>query len=197
MMLRQVHFKRLAVLLMFITTVSTTQGQDRFQDRKAGRIFLSWGWNRAAYGKSTIHFKGADYDFTLFHLTAHDRPTKFSYHNYLKFSRLTIPQTNLRISYFIKDDLAISFGDDHMKYVMDNDQVANMKGVITRPGAFQGTYDRPFTVTRNFLLFEHTDGLNYLNIELEKYKDLIRSRDRKSTRLNSSHEWISRMPSSA
>ena len=32
----------------------------------------------------------------------------------------------------------------------------------------------------------------------EAFRDLLRSElDRKSTRLNSSHEWISRMPSSA
>ena len=36
--------------------------------------------------------------------------------------------------------------------------------------------------------------VNYLK---ECYQTSIRTRDRKSTRLNSSHEWISRMPSSA
>ena len=30
-----------------------------------------------------------------------------------------------------------------------------------------------------------------------KYRPLVDAADRKSTRLNSSHEWISRMPSSA
>ena len=173
-MCRRVLYQLLTVIIIFFSAVSTSQGQDRFQDRKAGRVFVSWGWNRAAYGKSTISFKGADYDFKLEHLTAHDRPTKISYQNYLKFSRLTIPQTNLRISYFIKDNLAISFGDDHMKYVMDNDQTVMMKGSITRPGVFQGEYNGPKKVTRDFLLYEHTDGLNYLNFELEKYADLFR-----------------------
>ena len=32
---------------------------------------------------------------------------------------------------------------------------------------------------------------------VEVKRDFARARDRKSTRLNSSHEWISRMPSSA
>ena len=31
----------------------------------------------------------------------------------------------------------------------------------------------------------------------KKYKVTVTYKDRKSTRLNSSHEWISRMPSSA
>ena len=44
------------------------------------------------------------------------------------------------------------------------------------------------------------DTLNYLHNIFEKYHGLLNQqnhRDRKSTRLNSSHEWISRMPSSA
>jgi hypothetical protein len=167
----------LIIFIMFCTTATWGQGRGKFNDKKAGRVFVSWGWNRAAYGKSTIHFKGADYNFTLYHLTAHDRPTlPIAYNPYLKFSMLTIPQTNLRVSYFYKDNLAISFGDDHMKYVMDNDQTVTMKGDITRNGNFKGSYNGPKTVTRDFLLFEHTDGLNYLNFELEKYYNWYHSK---------------------
>ena len=39
----------------------------------------------------------------------------------------------------------------------------------------------------------NTRDLNDLNLEI----DSLKNADRKSTRLNSSHEWISRMPSSA
>jgi hypothetical protein len=168
------------IFLLFYTTASFAQSRPVYNDKKKGQLSISWGWNRDAYTKSTIHFKGADYDFTLYKLTAHDRPTKFSYHNYLKLSRLTIPQTNLRISYFIKDNLAISFGDDHMKYVMDNGQTVRMKGTISRTGNYKGIYDGDKTVTEDFLTFEHTDGLNYLNFELEKYFEWYHS---KSSRL--------------
>ena len=157
------------IIIVFISFTSSGQKGLSYSDKKKGQLSISWGWNRDAYTKSTISFKGADYDFALHKLTAHDRPTKFSYHNYLKLSRLTIPQTNLRISYFIKDNLAISFGDDHMKYVMDNGQTVRMKGVITQTGVYKGIYDGDKTVTEDFLTFEHTDGLNYLNLELEKY----------------------------
>jgi hypothetical protein len=156
-----------AILIVFYTTTSIAQGH--YNDKKAGRVTISWGWNRAAYGKSTISFKGADYDFKLYHLTAHDRPTRISYNKYLKFSNMTIPQTDLQVSYFIKDNLAISFGDDHMKYVMDNGQTVRMNGAITRNGIYKGVYNGPKLISSDFLLFEHTDGLNYLNFSIEKY----------------------------
>lgn len=159
---------KIVCLLLFVST-SFAQSSSRYNDKKKGQFSISWGWNRDAFTKSTISFKGADYDFTLFKLSAHDRPTKFSYYNYLKLSRLTIPQTNLRISYFIKDNLAVSFGDDHMKYVMNNNQTVRMKGSINRAGNYKGMYDGVKTITEDFLTFEHTDGLNYLNFELEKY----------------------------
>ena len=42
-------------------------------------------------------------------------------------------------------------------------------------------------------------GLKFESVDLKKIStlDLLFLADRKSTRLNSSHEWISRMPSSA
>ena len=45
--------------------------------------------------------------------------------------------------------------------------------------------------------FENLDYKLLFEIESGKFLDIIKKLDRKSTRLNSSHEWISRMPSSA
>ena len=99
---------------------------------------------------------------------AHDRPTRVSYHNYLQLNRLTIPQTNFRLGYFIRKDLAVSFGFDHMKYVMDQDQTVTMRGMIAQDGPFKGNYNGDKKLTKDFLTFEHTDGLNYINAEVEK-----------------------------
>jgi len=137
---------------------------------------VSWGWNRAAYTKSNISLKGADYDFKLHHVVAHDKQSPFTYNTYLKFQNLTLPQTNFRLSYFIKNNLAVSFGVDHMKYVMDNGQAVYMKGTISRNGNHKGTYDGDKILTTDFLKFEHTDGLNYLNLELEKYYEWYHSK---------------------
>jgi hypothetical protein len=158
------------IFVLFISVISSAQGRYLYSDTKKGQLTLSWGWNRDAYTHSNIRFAGDDYNFKLYKVTAHDRPTlPFSYHNYLQFNRLTIPQTNLRVSYFIKDKLAISAGVDHMKYVMDQNQVVKMKGTISQQGIYKGEYNGDLTLTSDFLTFEHTDGLNYINVELEKY----------------------------
>ena len=33
---------------------------------------IEWGWNNESYGKSDIHFKGVDHDFTLYGVRAAD-----------------------------------------------------------------------------------------------------------------------------
>jgi hypothetical protein len=171
-MMKQNHRLKIfkTIVILFITVTSFCQDNFSYNDKKKGQLAISWGWNRGAYTKSDISFKGNDYDFKLYHVKAHDVPTSMgSLYKYLKVDMLTLPQTNLRVSYFIKDNLAISFGDDHMKYVMTQDQTVRMKGNITRSGNYEGTYDGDMKMTTDFLTFEHTDGLNYLNFELEKY----------------------------
>lgn len=71
------------------------------------------------YSNSDIHLKGTDYDLTLYKVKAHDRQSPISYYNYLKIDRITIPQTNLKLGYFINDNWAFTLNVDHMKYVMD------------------------------------------------------------------------------
>lgn len=138
---------------------------------KKGTFYALWGWNRNAYTNSNIHFSGNDYDFTLHKVRASDKQNKFSYYNYLRLDRITIPQTNLRIGYFIKDNIAITIGVDHMKYVMDQDQTVDIDGNV-KPG-FESHVnpDGSIKLTRDFLIFEHTDGLNYINSEIEFYKN--------------------------
>ncbi|MBK5270977.1 MAG: hypothetical protein JJE22_08190 [Bacteroidia bacterium] len=169
----QMHwpYKVFIIIIVLSTTVTSfCQYRYPYGDKKKGQLSISWGWNRAAYTKSNITFKGSDYDFKLYHVVAHDQPKlPVTFHNYLDLGRITIPQTNLRISYFIKENLAISFGDDHMKYVMGQNQTTKIKGVITRDGAYKGSYDGNIDLKEDFLTFEHTDGLNYINFELEKY----------------------------
>ena len=149
-----------------------SQKDINYSSTNKGQFYISWGWNRAAYTKSNISFKGSDYDFELRKVVAHDKPSKFSFRDYLQIDRLTIPQTNFKIGYFIRKNLAITFGFDHMKYVMTKDQTVYMKGVITQKGQFEGTYDGEKKLTEDFLTFEHTDGLNYIHAEVEKYFNL-------------------------
>lgn len=157
---------------MIIGVKGMTQQKNKFPI-KSRQAYFFWGWNRSAYTKSNLKLHGSDYHFTLSKVRAHDRPTlpitsKYIFHP-------TIPQCNYRAGYFIRDNIAVSFGVDHMKYVMDQNQTVNMKGEITRDGIYKGNYNGPQKLTPDFLTFEHTNGLNYINAEIEKYFLLYRS----------------------
>ena len=139
---------------------------------KKGTMFIFWGWNRAGFSKSDIRFKGSGYDFTLNNVVAHDRPSELSM-AYIDPTRLSIPQFNFRFAYFIKDNLALVVAQDHMKYVMDQNQIANFRGNISDPAYAAMVQNGQVNLAdEQFLTFEHTDGLNYVNVGLEKYKNL-------------------------
>jgi len=159
------------ILITFVIVQSTTVFSQSEPAYKKGTFFTLWGWNRNAYTNSTIHFKGNDYDFTLHKVKASDKQNKFSYHNYLRLDRITIPQTNFRVGYFIKDNLAITLGVDHMKYVMDKDQTVDIDGYVKPEYMSRINDDGSIKLTEDFLKFEHTDGLNYINSEIEYYKN--------------------------
>ncbi len=169
--------KKIIITLMFCFFVKACFSQSgvRYSNTKQGQLYILWGWNRAAYTKSNISFKGNDYDFHLKKVAAHDRPTRVSFHDYLQVNRITIPQTNFRLGYFIRKNIAISVGFDHMKYVMDSDQTVFMNGVIEQAGSYKGYYNAEKKLTKDFLRYEHTDGLNYINIDGEKYFNLFHS----------------------
>lgn len=159
------------ILLGFIALYSLLGFSQSEPAYKKGTFYALWGWNRSGYTNSDIHFKGKDYKFTLHDVKAHDRQTKFSYYNYIRIDRITIPQTNFRIGYFIKDNLAVTIGVDHMKYVMDENQTVDIDGYV-KPG-FESRIkdDNTVKLTNDFLMYEHTDGLNYINSEIEYYRN--------------------------
>ncbi|MFK5974938.1 MAG: hypothetical protein QM493_00395 [Sulfurovum sp.] len=124
---------------------------------KEGKYFISWGWNMSEYTKTDIQFRGDNYSYTISDVSASDRQTNFGW-VYLR--EQTIPQYNLKIGYFFNDRESIIFGVDHMKYVMDSPQRVNIDGK-----AHNGTtYNNGTIDVAGFLAFEHTDGLNYINI---------------------------------
>lgn len=169
-----------AVILIF-KAFSVQAGGDslftflKFQPQNKGKMYFYWGYNRAAYSNSDIKFKGRDFDYELFDVKAKDRQTKFDWNEYFHPANLTIPQTNMKFGYFFNDKYSFSFGVDHMKYVMVQDQTAKISGTIDGTGTVHDDeYDMDDKVlTQEFLIFEHTDGLNYLNVELNRWDGLI------------------------
>ena len=138
-----------------------------------GKFFFYWGWNRASYSNSDIRLFGENYDFTLQDVKAKDRMTPFSFNDYFNITRITIPQTNYRIGYFFKDNYTISVGVDHMKYVMTAGQKVTIDGQINAGNVFDGVYNNDeIILSEDFLRFEHTDGLNYVNLEVRRFDEV-------------------------
>lgn len=164
-------------LLLTLPTWSQNTSQDKYTSTKKGKFFISWGGNRESYTKSDIHFKGDDYDFTIHDATAKDKP-KGWHIDYINPTRVTIPQTNVKMGYYISDNYVISFGVDHMKYVMQRNESRRVEGYIDLPtdeagSIYNGQYNNDlFIVSEDFLKFEHTNGLNYVYLEFARVDDI-------------------------
>lgn len=166
------------ILMLFILTPDA-QSQNITQkydsENKVGDLYLYWGWNRGWFTTSDIHFRGQDYDFTLSNVEAFDRQSSFEVNKYLNPQNATIPQYNFRAGYFINPKINLTFGIDHMKYVVRQNQLVNINGHI------EGTetiYNRDYAnemiqIAKDFLIFEHTDGLNYVNFGIRRQDKLL------------------------
>jgi hypothetical protein len=158
------------------------------QTNKKGSYYITWGYNRSSYANSDIRFVGPGYDFTLLNAKALDFPTPIrDFKTYVNPELLSIPQFNFHAGYFIKDNLSISIGWDHMKYVVTDDQIVRVTGfinpqtstpAITVNPAYVGTFNQtPLELDPDeFVHLEHTDGYNYASIEIEHYKSLFQSK---------------------
>lgn len=160
------------VFSQYTFSQETVENPEKYTAHNKGKFYVYWGGNRETFSKSDIRFKGADYDFTLYDVVAHDKP-KGWHVDYVNPARMTIPQTNLRIGYFINDHYNISIGFDHMKYVMNNDRRVQYSGTYPNAGSYgENPVGNELTLTEDFLLFEHTDGLNYVNTEIARVDDI-------------------------
>ncbi|AWW00890.1 hypothetical protein [Arcticibacterium luteifluviistationis] len=165
----------LAITALFVQN-STAQAPNPLNTNEDfHRFYFYGGWNSGTYSKSDITFSGVDYDFLLENVVAKDRQTPFSIDQYINPKNITIPQYNFRIGYFIKKNWDISFGIDHMKYVMQADQTVKITGEIANSNTpYDGSYaNEAIKLTEDFLKFEHTDGLNYVNVALRRSQELL------------------------
>lgn len=167
--------KWLAPLLLVSSSFVVTEATASIDTlRTQGEWYGYWGWNRANYSNSDIHFKGDDHDFILYDVKATDRQTEVNLHNlvtrYFNPMQLTIPQYNWRFGYFVADNWSVSLGFDHMKYVMVQNQTVDMTGTISREGYEQpDPSKRRQRLVEEFLTYEHTDGFNMIAVETERF----------------------------
>ncbi|PKB42567.1 hypothetical protein AX016_0735 [Cellulophaga sp. RHA19] len=165
---------RIFFLLFFIVSSVASHGQEAVaisSDSKKGKLYLYWGWNKSEYTSSDIEFKGSDHNFVLNNVKAKDEDLEWNVGKHLNPSRLTIPQFNFRVGYFLNDHWDVSIGTDHMKYIVRDLQTVKISGYIENTGtAYDGVYDNDDIVIdgESFLSLEHTDGLNYVNVALRR-----------------------------
>ncbi len=132
-------------------------------------IYFTWSYNRDWYNRSTIRFKNTttdNYDFKIIDAIAHDRPDLT---DFWKLQSLTIPQYNAHLGYFFGDkhDFGIELSWDHLKYVVDDNRIFHVQGNV------RGRYiDKDTLVTPDFVHLQHTNGNNYLMINLVKRQKL-------------------------
>ncbi|MBL4657454.1 MAG: hypothetical protein JKX73_05595 [Flavobacteriales bacterium] len=162
------------ILVFNPETGKSQESVPEFNPTAKGKMFIHWGYNRSSYTNSDIAFSGPDYDFELLGVVAKDRQSPFNFKTYFGITSFTIPQYNFIIGYYFRDGFSISFNADHMKYVVESGQTTTITGTIEKNSSeFNGSYNQAaIDLTPEFLYFEHTDGLNYENIELTRYLDL-------------------------
>lgn len=172
-------------LLILLTSFSGQIYSQWFKDEfRKNQLTFYWGYNRSSYLTSDIHFKGNDYDFVIKNVKAQDFPAKPDLDVYLSPSKFTIPQFNIRLGYFISNNLQLSFGYDHMKYIAIDNQLVLVDGYIDssiskqHAGYYNGTTDY-LEMDWDFILIEHSDGLNYVTTELDYYDSFWKSRNNK------------------
>jgi hypothetical protein len=185
--MKTIYLLPILFILNFSFSQNKEQSPTRYTSHNKGKFYIYWGGNRETYSNSDITFKGDNYNFTLENAQAEDKP-KGWHIDYINPTRMTIPQTNFRLGYFINDKYNISVGLDHMKYVVTQSQIASVTGYVNLPSSeagsiYNGTYNNtPVDLSLNydgedqnplppFLTFEHTDGLNYVNSEFSRVDD--------------------------
>ena len=170
---------------------NTSSPNDLSKDSKKGQLYITWGYNRAFYNKSDIHFKGEGYDFTLEKARADDMPERFDPEVYFNITSLTIPQFNFRAGYYFSKNTCFSAGWDHMKYRLVTTQLLKINGYIDSEKypadlgngyQYSGNFNHEYILYNpGFMDYHHSDGFNYVRFSLEHRVPFWKSKNEKIT----------------
>ncbi len=166
----------LVVNCMILFTINSSIAQQTKFIKKKATFYISWGYNREAYSNSDIHFKNTttdNYDFVLVDAPAHDKPGFTDGLQQFLSNDLTIPQYNFHIGYLFnnKRNLGIELSWDHLKYVVNDNTTMHIKGQIRG-----NQIDKDTFVSQDFIHLQHTNGNNYLMLNLVKNYPLIKDK---------------------
>jgi len=158
------------IVIMLISTLAISQqySYKKKQITQKGSMYFYWGYNRSIYAKSTINFYGDKYNFRIHDAKAHDNPSKKAA-TYFNPNTFSVPQFNIRIGYYTNSKWDLSFGYDHMKYIMTDHQEARLSGRIPESenpylnGEF--TENELYMITDRKIHYENSNGLNYISFQ--------------------------------
>ena len=164
--------------LIFLPFLGASQKTSKDSQAKRA-MFVYWGYNRSFYTDSKISFFGPGYDFSLAGVQATDRPSP-DFITYVDPSTLTVPQFNARIGFNFKKKWALSFGYDHMKYVMVHGPRYLLSGrinpLIDPISNWSGDYNaESITTDESTFHYENTNGMNYIRAEISHLDKLVRA----------------------
>lgn len=165
--------KLLLRVVLFVLPYSLMAQQDQNQSQKKlkGTFYFAWGYNKDWYSKSDLHFSDHttdNFDFTLYDVKAIDNPDLDQIFN----TNVSIPQFIYRFGYYFNDkhDLGVEIAFDHAKYIVVRSQLVHIKGSLKGE-----LVDKDMMIEPKFLLFEHTNGANFLMANLLKRKKFFHS----------------------
>ncbi len=145
---------------------------EKAEKKQKGSFYFTWGYNKDWFSKSDLHFvkSGAGaYDFTIHDVRAEDRPN----FDELFQKDISIPQFIYRLGYYFKNGkIGIEGIFDHAKYIMIQDQVAHVTGSI-----HENAIDQDTILSPGFIKFEHTNGANFIMINLLLREQIVSSKN--------------------
>lgn len=172
--------KLIPFLLFFMPLYAFSQSEG--QPQKNGReSYIYWGYHRNFYAPSDIHFQSSRYDFTLYDVKANDMPAKIE--QYFRLHDFSVPQFNFRMGQEFESNWFLSLGYDHHKYRFTGTQNVTISGSIDPSSASDyyrmtdpeeiaqntGTFNGDSLLyKRQFMDFHHSNGMNYVRVQLEK-----------------------------
>ncbi len=168
-------------LFLFAGTFFGAYSQTDSLKKKKSHMYFTWGYTRAKYSKSTLHFKNTsnkfneftqkndNYDFVVYDAVAKDRP---DFEQIKDVINITIPQFVFRVGYMFNNKWGLEINYDHAKYVVTDYQKVRVKGRVNNNYFDQDTVLDPAT----FLHFEHTDGANFWMVNAVRKWDLLKPR---------------------
>lgn len=171
--------KKIAVTgILFFIAGFNLQSQENADPVKTavnnGSLYMSFGWHRAFYTRSTIQFRDhqtGNYNFKLIKAKAIDD-------NDLNIGKgIDAPQYSVRLGWLFKNKpgTGIEINFDHAKYILKQGQQVRVQGTING-----NTIDTATLLHPAFLEYEHTDGANYWMINWVKEKRLWQSKNRRN-----------------